>query len=139
MVLTYFPTRALAAFALILGLGIAPAAQAKPPLRDVAEIDNALMAVAIADEIRKTCEGIDARMIRAFSTLQSLKSRAKALGYSDDEIDDYVTAKSEKRRMRSKAETYLQGQGVDAKKRDQLCAYGRREIARDSPVGRLLR
>lgn len=115
------------------------AATGKPALRDVAEIDNALMAIAIADEIRKRCDGIDARLIRAYATINALKSRAQALGYSDDEIEDYVTSKSEKSRMRDKAETYLASRGVDADSNAALCAFGEAEIKRDSPIGRLLR
>ena len=127
-----FPTAILCA---ALALPVA----AKPALRDVAEIDNGLMAVAIADEIRKSCDNISARMIRAYSTISALKSRAESLGYSDDEIDDYVTSKDEKARMRDKATAYLASRGVDASDKAALCAFGQSEIASDSAIGRLLR
>lgn len=112
---------------------------AKPHLRDVSEIDDTLMAVAIADEIRKSCDGIDARMFRALNTLSSLKRMARARGYSDSEIEAYVTSKSEKRRMRAKAESYLAAQGVDAGATAKLCAFGRAQMAQDTQIGRLLR
>lgn len=120
-------------------LSLACPAAAKAPLRDVPEIDNGLMAVAIADEIRKRCDGIDARMVRALATLNGLKSRARDLGYSKDEIDDYVTSKSEKTRMRAKAEAWLSGQGVASSDTGALCAFGRDEIRDGSAIGRLLR
>ena len=123
----------------ILAAAIASPALAKPPLSEVARIDNGLMAVAIADEIRKTCDDIDARMIRAVSTLSSLKSEARSMGYSDDEIDDYVTSKDEKRRMRAKAEAYLASKGVDADNDAALCAFGKAEIAADTAIGTLLK
>ncbi|MBS0124295.1 DUF5333 domain-containing protein [Thetidibacter halocola] len=123
----------------LLCAALALPAAAKPPLRDVAEIDNALMAIAIADEIRKTCDGINARLILAYTTINALKSRAESLGYTEDEIDAYVTSKSEKDRMRAKATAYLASKGVDAKDKGELCAFGKAEIASDSAIGRLLR
>ncbi|WP_418591951.1 DUF5333 domain-containing protein [Ponticoccus sp. (in: a-proteobacteria)] len=124
--------------ALILAM-TAVQAQAKPPLRDVPEIDNGLMAIAIADEIRKKCDGIEPRLVRAMSQLNTLKGMARDMGYSNDEIDDYVTSKAEKERMRKKAEAYLSSQGVNAKDRAALCAYGKADIARGGPVGSFLR
>lgn len=90
----------------------APAAFAKPHLRDVAKIDNSLMYLGIADELRKGCDNIGARMLRALNYVNSLKSEARKLGYSADEIEDYVTSKAEKRRMRAKATQYLKSKGV---------------------------
>lgn len=122
-----------------LCLCLALPASAKPPLREVSEIDDGLMAIAIADEIRKSCEGINARMIRALSQIKELERRAKALGYTDDEIDDYVNSSAEKKRMRQKAEAYLAAQGVNAKDEKALCRYGRDQIASGGPVGYFLR
>ncbi len=123
----------------ILLIALAAPVAAKPPLRDVAEIDNGLMAIAIADEIRKSCDDIQPRMIRAMSQINSLEKKARALGYSKDEIDDYVTSKSEKARMRKKAENWLASKGVNAKDRGSLCQFGRGEIARGGPIGYFLR
>ncbi len=121
-----------------LCLAAAPAAS-RPPLSSVSEIDNGLMVIAIADEIRKRCDGINARMIRAVSRINGLKSKARALGYTDDEIDDYVTSKSEKARMRSKAEGYLAGQGVPRGDLQALCQFGRAQIRQGGSIGKLLR
>lgn len=127
------------ALCLCLSLGLAGAALAKPPLREVAKIDDGLMAIAIADEIRKTCQGIDARMLRALSTINDLRSDAKAMGYTRDEIDDYVTSKAEKKRMRAKASRFLASKGVEEGDRSALCAFAKREIKAGSAIGRLLR
>ena len=123
----------------ILFAVLAVPATAKPPLRDVAAIDDGLMAIAIADEIRKSCDDIRARMVRAMSTINDLKSQARALGYSDDEIEDYVTSKSEKARMRSKATAFLASKGVAASDKSALCRFGKSEIAQSTAIGRLLR
>lgn len=130
--------RKFVTLATVLSLAAAPVL-AKPALRDVAEIDNGLMAIAIADEIRKTCDDIDARMIRALAYLSQLKSKARSLGYSDDEIDDYVTSKAEKARMRTKAESYLSARGVVPSDTASLCAFGKAEIDRGSVIGQFLR
>lgn len=124
---------------LTLCLALAAPAFAKPHLREVPEIDDTLMQIAIADEIRKTCDDINARMIRAFAQVTQLESRAKSLGYSSDEIDDYVSSKSEKRRMREKASGWLAAQGVKADDDKALCAFGKAQIKNDTYIGSLLR
>lgn len=125
--------------ALVLAALMATPLAAKPALRDVAEIDDGLMVIAIADEIRKTCDDISARMVKAMFTINTLKSRASALGYTEDEIEDYVTSKDEKKRMRAKATAWLAAQGVDAKDKAQLCAFGEKQIAAETAIGVLLR
>lgn len=117
----------------------AGAAAGKPPLREVPEIDNGLMMVAIADEIRTRCDDIGARMFRALGTLNALRTRALALGYSDSEIDAYTGSAEEKRRMLAKAEAWLGARGVDAEDDAQLCAFGEAQIAGATAIGRLLR
>ena len=122
-----------------LCLALATPVAAKPPLREVSAIDDSLMMVAIADEIRKTCDDIRARMVRAMTTINGLKSTAEDLGYTDDEIDAYVTSKAEKKRMRKKATAWLASKGVAAENSSQLCKFGKAEIARETEIGRLLR
>ena len=122
-----------------LCLSLAAPVSAKPPLRDVAAIDDSLMMVAIADEICKTCDDIRARMVRAMSTVNGLKNQAEALGYTDAEIKAYVKSDAEKKRMRKKATSWLSARGVNAGNDAQLCAFGKSEMAKDSEIGRLLR
>ena len=129
----------IVAFALAVSLGFGSVASAKPPLRDVAEIDNGVMAVAIADAIRKTCDDIHPRLIRAYSTLNALKSMARDKGYSDEEVEDYVTSKSEKKRMRAKAEMFLASNGVRADDDAALCRFGKGQIRSQTAIGRLLK
>lgn len=117
----------------------AGAALAKPALRDVPEIDDGLLAVAVADEIRKNCDDISARMIQAYTTIKSLEGRAKSLGYSEDEIERYVTSKDEKARMRQRGEAYLAAQGVAKNDKAGLCRLGKQEIEKGSRIGALLK
>ncbi|MBN9888100.1 DUF5333 domain-containing protein [Salipiger abyssi] len=126
--------------AALMGLSAMPAdATAKPPLGDVREIHDGLLAVGIADEIRKQCGSIGARMITAYSYLGRLKSHAAALGYSDEEIEDYVTSKSEKKKYRAEGEAWLKARGVTLGVEAGYCRVGREEIERGSSVGALLR
>lgn len=115
------------------------AATAKPPLGEVKAVHDGLLAVGIADEIRKTCGNIGARMIAAYSFLGDLKGKARALGYSDDEIEDYVTSKDEKKKYRAEGEAWLQARGVTLGEESGYCRVGREEIERGSQIGALLR
>ncbi len=123
----------------LIFLGAAQPLAAKAPLSQVSAIDDKLMEVAIADEIRKKCDGINARMIRGLARLNDLQDKALSMGYTKQEIDDYVTSKKEKRRMRGKAEAFLTAKGVNYKDRKALCSFGKAEIRRQTGIGTLLR
>lgn len=129
-----------AALAAVVALGVqGAAAQAKPPLREVREIDDALLMIAIADEVRNKCDTIEARMFKAWTTINALESRAKRMGYSDEEIEDYVTSKDEKKRMRRRGEAQLKARGVALDNDADYCTFGREEIAKGSQIGVLLK
>ena len=121
-----------------LSLGAQPVA-AKPPLREVAEIDDGLLWIGIADEIRKTCPDISARMVSAFTRLNELRNKALTLGYSADEIKAYVRSDAEKARMRQRGYAWLETKGVAVGDVQGYCALGREEIDRNSSIGSLLR
>lgn len=127
---------------LVLAMGVAaPAssAAARPHLREVAEINNGLFAVAIAREIKDYCPTINARYFRAFNFLVSLKNTARDMGYSNDEIEAYVDSDKEKARMRARGEAYLVAHGVSYDDPQSFCALGREEIEKSSQIGVLLR
>ena len=127
-------------FSIISLLIAVPAlSQAKPSLRDVPEIEDALFSVAIADEVRDYCGDISGRVLRAINVLQRAKNRANSLGYTDDEIRAYVKSKAEKARMRAKGEKFLARNGVHYDKPETFCAFGRAEIEKNSAIGALLR
>ncbi len=131
--------RALILAAVLVAVSPSLGASGLPPLREVPRIDDGLLAVGIADEIRKRCDGIDARMFRALRTLSDLKSEARAMGYSDDQIEAYVTSKAEKARMKARGAAYLAAHGASLQDTESLCALGRDEIAKGSQIGALLK
>jgi hypothetical protein len=104
-------------------------AEAKPPLRDVAEIDNELY----------YCPSISGRRLKAISVMWGLRSKANKLGYSDSEIRAYVESDAEKDRMRSKGESYLSANGVSYDQPQTFCTLGQAEIKRNSAIGVYLR
>jgi hypothetical protein len=118
---------------------IPAAADAKPPLRDVKEIDNELYYIAIANEISDYCPSISGRRMKAIGVMWGLRSKANKLGYSDKEIRAYVDSDSEKDRMRSKGEAYLAQHGVSYDNPNSFCTLGRTEIERNSAIGVYLR
>ncbi len=114
-------------------------AEAKPPLRDVKEIDDELYYIAVANEISKYCPSIAGRRLKAIGVMWGLRSKANRLGYSDGEIRAYVDSDAEKARMRAKGEKYLAQNGVSYEKTETFCALGRKEIERNSAIGVYLR
>ena len=124
---------------LSLAVIIATTAAAKAPLREVAEIDDKMFSVALAIEISDKCDEIDARTLKGVNFLWSLKRRAGALGYSDDEIDAYRKSPDEKARMRARGEAYVKSKGLNPKSAADLCTLGHAEIASGSLTGSLLK
>ncbi len=127
------------AVALISVLTFPIVAEAKPPLRDVKEIDNELYYIAIANEISEYCPSISGRRMKAIGVMWGLRSKANKLGYSDQEIRAYVDSDSEKDRMRAKGEAYLSQNGVSYDNPKSFCSLGQTEIERNSAIGVYLR
>ncbi len=126
-------------FGALLMMSIATSAVAKPHLRTVKSINDGLLAVGIADKIRKSCPSISARMFRALSFMNALENKAVAMGYTSAEIKAYVKSPNEKAKMRARGEAYLASKGVVKSDPESYCAQGRIEIANKSQIGALLR
>ena len=112
---------------------------AKIPLKDVTEISEGLIVVGEGDIIRNTCERIDARVIMAFFYLNGLKNRAFKLGYSQEEVEEYVSNEPEKQRLLKIAKENLAKKGVIEGKPETYCTVGFEEIENSTQIGRLLR
>lgn len=124
--------------AALIAASLAGAAQAAE-LKDEPEIRNGLLVVGMAYEISEKCGSIDARTLRGITTLLNLKSRARELGYSDDEIEAYIDNKPEKKRLEGIAREQLVQLGVTPGVEETYCTVGRDQIAKGTGVGRLLR
>ncbi len=118
---------------------LATPAMAKQPLNQVAAIDDALFDLGLADQIRKNCPTISARMLKAISYVRKVESDAKAMGYSAAEIEAYTDSDADKARLRAKAAKFFKAKGVDTSDPQSYCAFGRAEIQKSSRIGSLLR
>lgn len=118
---------------------MATQASALPPLKDVPEIRDGIIAAGMAIEIGDKCDSISVRLLRGALFLNSLKSRAEDLGYSRDEIDAYVDDRAEKSRLEGVARARLAELGAVAGQGDTYCAVGQSQIDLQTSVGRLLR
>lgn len=120
---------------MLLGHGVA---HARPALSDVPEIEEPLFAVAIAHVLRENCPDLAARELKGIAVLWSLRSKANRLGYSDQEIIEYVRSDTEKARMWDKGRALLEPYGPQDDPQS-YCAMGRDEIQKNSAIGALLR
>ena len=131
-----FALMALMAFGSVLPAGYLSSQTA---LKDVAEIRNGIIFVGMAYEISEKCDSVSARLFRGLGYLQSLRSRARELGYSEAEIDAYINDEAEKDRLEGIARARLAQLGVVPERKETYCAVGRAEIAANTRVGWLLR
>jgi hypothetical protein len=116
----------------------APAAALKP-LHEDARVLNSFYVVGFADEIRKRCDSIEPRIIRAYMYLKSLESYARKAGYSSEDIKELQDNKAEKEKLRAKILADLAKRGATPENPEGYCTVGREEIAKGSAAGRLLR
>ena len=124
------------ALACIISAG---AASAQTALKEVAHVRDGIIDVGMAYELSEHCDSIRARLFRGLGFLQSLKSHASELGFTDEEIDDYVNDRNEKKRLEAIARAKLVTLGVVEGEEASYCAVGRAQIAANTRVGWLLR
>ena len=134
--MTRVTTAMMACSVLVAGAG---AALAKPPLRDVPEIDDYVYYTLVAYEIGEQCPTISARKLKGISDLWALGRKAKAMGYTEAEIKAYVRSDAEKARMVKRGEAYMNTKGVTYDDPETFCALGRAEIEKNSAIGVYLR
>lgn len=135
--------RHLRHIAVVVACLAAPAAASQPAVNDALRgnptIYNGLFAIAVADQVRKNCESLGPRLVRAFAFARRLQSEARQMGYSDAEIDAFLDSNVEKARLRASVGQYFARNGVVETDPETYCALGQSEIARGSQAGALLR
>jgi hypothetical protein len=130
--------RKTAISAVILAMLATPSV-ALQPLEENPTVIRGFYAIGLADEVRKNCATIDARMFRAYNYLRSLARYAQKEGYSDEQIKQLTDNKQEKERLRKIIRADLAKRGASPKTPEGYCTVGREEIAKNSAAGRLLR
>ena len=116
----------------------APAIAAKGLAHEV-EINEGLIAISMANVIRKTCPSISARMLKAWFYITTLETEAQSLGYSAQEVTAFVKDPMEKKRVLSIAQERLVDHGVIPEKPATYCTLGLAEIEAGSAIGKLLK
>ncbi|MEL6685540.1 MAG: DUF5333 domain-containing protein [Pseudomonadota bacterium] len=127
---------AVLAFATVFSAGHLSAQTA---LKDVAKVRDGIIFVGMAYEISEQCDSIRARLLRGINYLQSLRSHARDLGYSEAEIEAYINDDAEKDRLEGIARAQLANLGVVPGEEASYCAVGRAQIDANTRVGWLLR
>ncbi|WP_291840375.1 DUF5333 domain-containing protein [Limimaricola sp.] len=128
-----------AGFAVLAVLAMGAAARADIPLKDQPAIRDGLITAGMAIEIGDKCPSLSVRMIRGYFYLEDLKRQARALGYSDDEINAYVKDKAEKARLEDVGRAQLRDLGTVDGDAESYCAVGRAQMAAGTTLGGLLR
>ena len=112
---------------------------AQTALKDVPKVRDGIIFVGMAYEISEQCDSIRARLFRGINYLQSLRSHARDLGYSEAEIEAYINDGAEKDRLEGIARAQLASLGVVPGQEASYCAVGRAQIDANTRVGWLLR
>lgn len=123
----------------IIALLLPVPAFAKAGISDIEAVTEGLIAVGMADTIRKQCDSISPRFIRVISFMRGLEKTAKRHGYSDAEVSAYVDSDSEKARLRGLARARLINLGANPDQPSSFCTVGRAEISAKTAVGNLLK
>ena len=127
------------AVALLTALALAGPVSAKEPLHKNPTVVNGFYAIGLADEVRKNCDDISPRWLRAYNFLLALEKYALDNGYSDADIEELVENDAEKEALEARIRADLKVRGASPQTPEGYCTVGREEIAKKSAAGRLLR
>ena len=102
-------------------------------------INDELRAGFVGDVLRNTCPTLSARMLVVMGRLWDLKAYAQAQGYTGADYDAFRNDPVQKMRLKDEAAAYLAAAGAKPDDVESYCAVGEDEIAKNTPVGQLLR
>ena len=129
-----------AASSVLLGVTFATPVLAGPvPMAQNAHINDQLRAGFVGDVLRNTCPTLSARRLVVMGRLWDLKAYAEAQGYTSADYDAFRNDPVQKKRLKDEAAAYLAAAGAKPDDVESYCAVGEDEIAKNTPVGQLLR
>ena len=114
-------------------------ANAKSLLIENENIWHELLQISVASKISEKCTSIEARKIQGLFALLEIKSVAKELGYTDNEINEFVSSEENKKKLKNETDVYLLDNGVDLNNVKTVCLFGLSEIDQETTIGSLLR
>lgn len=118
---------------------LAAPATALQPLHENQRVYSSFYVLGVADTIRKQCDQISPRLIRAMNYIRNLEAYARGLGYDDEQIDALLDNDAEKAKLKTRIDRDLAKRGASPQTPEGYCTVGREEIAKGSQVGQLLR
>ena len=132
--------RFLTVLAVVVALATpASAATDRPELGENQPLNDTLLAILVADEIRKQCDSLSGRVLKGIGMLWGIVQDAKELGYNDDEINVYRNSDEAKAVLRARGDAMMAEQNVTYDDPETFCRWGRDEIANETLIGSLLR
>jgi hypothetical protein len=132
--------RFLTVLAVVVALATpASAATDRPELGENQPLNDTLLAILVADEIRKQCDSLSGRVLKGIGMLWGIVQDAKELGYNDDEINAYRNSDEAKAVLRARGDAMMAEQNVTYDDPETFCRWGRDEIANETLIGSLLR
>ena len=123
---------------LALGLSVSTPAMALEPIHENRTVIAGFYALGMADLLRRNCDDLSPRYLRAYNYLKALEKYALEAGYSPAQIEELTDNREEKERLRARIEADLAARGASAQSPEGYCTVGREEIAKNSAAGRLL-
>ena len=133
-------TNLIRSLALIVGVSVgAGATSAVGDLSGETTITDGLIDTAIAYEIGRKCDSLEARIVQGINFLYALRDEASALGYSEAEINAYIDNEAEKDRLEALARQKLRDLGGVDGQWETYCAVGRSQMSQGTQIGQLLR
>ena len=112
---------------------------AKTLLINNVEIWNSLLKISVANKVSEDCESIDARKIKGLMALLEVKNVARNLGYTSDEIGEFVNSEENRERLSKHTDEFFKDNGVNIENSNAICEFGMNEINEKTPIGSLLR
>ena len=130
--------RVLIAISLLCFYGVY-SVNAKTLLINNVEIWNSLLKISVANKVSEDCESIDARKIKGLMALLEVKNVARNLGYTSDEIGEFVNSEENRERLSKHTDEFFKDNGVNMENSNAICEFGMNEINEKTPIGSLLR
>ena len=116
-----------------------PQAQVNDSLRGESSIYNALFTAALIHHVVQVCDELRGpNRLERVAFFLPLYREARSMGFSRDQIENFVNDEAEKALMQTLVDRHLQAQGVDPKDVPAVCAFGRQQIEERTPIGRRL-
>ena len=112
---------------------------AKTLLINNVEIWNSLIKISVANKVSEDCESIDARKIKGLMALLEVKNVARNLGYTSDEVGEFVNSEENRERLSKHTDEFFKDNGVNMENSNAICEFGMNEINEKTPIGSLLR